>query len=45
MQKVLRGCPVTGSYIVEFDMPTYLGFYPSFLVASSLLDGLYTFYG
>ena len=34
----------TGSYIVEFNIPTYLGLYPSFLVALSLLDRLYTFY-
>ena len=25
--------PWAGSYIVEFNMPTYLGLYPSFLVA------------
>jgi len=25
--------PFIGSYIVEFSIPTYLGLYPSFLVA------------
>ena len=39
---------VAGSYIlasntVEFDMPAYLGLYPSFLVAATRLQ-LFTFY-
>ena len=36
----------SASNIVEFDIPAYLGLYPSFLVALLyLLDILYTFYG
>jgi hypothetical protein len=31
---------VSGSYIVEFNIPTYLGLYPSFLVFSPSYLGL-----
>jgi len=37
---VAVSCNMAGSYIVEFDIPAYLGLYPSFLVFSPSYLGL-----